>query len=331
MDWARMYANGTLSDADSRGWLAKFIASDGTLTDDGAHDFCRRHRIPKAWNALLGGLDKVPDPVDTSTRQWLLRTKLITHDNQVTEVGRIKLIESLKLAEQCATLQVPMEIVQLQRLEGLSTEAHAIAHLQQAYPEHLIVHDEHLSLGTIFYSCLLAHYDKLAPQLSKEDQAVFEDRRYLIGFDLWNFDAASIECACSQIIATTRADFDRGFALAVDLHKSVQQSLENRGLFRGSEFYWRLFEGYGNELLSDLARFRVTQPYLSFPDLCIVGSEGVSLIEVKAKDKLSFGQIYTFELLKQLKQRHRRIRDLGVLRLDFPKEPAAAAGDSPAS
>ena len=70
MDWARMYANGTLSDADSRGWLAKFIASDGSLTDDGAHDFCRRHRIPKTWNTLLGDLGKIPTgPVDTSARQ----------------------------------------------------------------------------------------------------------------------------------------------------------------------------------------------------------------------------------------------------------------------
>lgn len=313
-----MFIDGSLSVEDARVRLVKFIAPDGTLSASGAHEFCYRKRLPKAWNAVLRDLvDGNGTPSDPDIRRWLMRTRLSTADGKATALGKVKLIESVKLSDQCAYLQVPLDVAQVEKDPLISTEDHAIRHLQPTFPDHLILHDEHVSFETILYACLMAHYRELLQYLSTDYRNRFEDRRYLIGFGLCYFDADTIEQVCARIMKTSYTDFNRGFALAIDLHNEAQQTLENRRLFRGPDFYWRLFNGYGKALLCDLARLSVTQPYLSFPDLCIIGSDGISFIEVKAKDKLSFNQIYTFELLKELKSRHSQIQCIGVLQLRF--------------
>jgi hypothetical protein len=301
-----------------RGWLTKFIAPDGTLTASGAHEFCYRKRLPKTWSVALSDLAEGANTLrDPDILRWLARTRLVNDAGMITALGKLKLVESRKLSEQCAHLQVPLEVVHMEKDSRISTEGHAITHLQPNFPDHLILHDEHVSVETVLYACLMAHYCELVQYLSPQDRSRFEDRRYLIGFDLWNFDIDTIEYVCIKIMETSAVDFDRGFSLAVDLHNEAQQGLASRGLSRGLNFYQRLFDGYGKALLCDLARLRVSQPYLSFPDLCIIGQHGVSFIEVKAKDKLSFNQIYTFELLKELKLRHLQLQDLGVMQLNF--------------
>ena len=172
-------------------------------------------------------------------------------------------------------------------------------------------------VGTVFYACILAKHEELVAYSNMANFSLLGDKKYLIGLDKWSFDCESIEHVCNEIMRMDAPTFCKGFDFATFLHIEAGQDLESRSLHYGADFYLRLFNNFGPELLCDLLRTITNHSFLSFPDLTIIGELGVSFIEVKVKDKLSFNQIYTFILLKELKKKHDRIIDLELVKMIF--------------
>lgn len=317
-EWFNHYLSDSIPKDLPHNWLDKFILPDGALTASGAHDFCYRKRLPKEFIVALAGASANPrSDISPETLGWLIKCRLISADHEITQLGIVKLAESYPLVKQAEFLGLPMTVIHTSKDPALSTERNAIKHLEESYVDHLMLHDEGRLIGTVFYACILASYEKLVPCSSMANFSLLDDLKSLIGLDAWSFDCNSIEFVCDEIMQMDAAKFCKGFDFATLLHTEAGQDLESRSLNYGADFYLRLFNNFGPELLCDLLRLRVNQPYLSFPDLTIVGASGISYIEVKVKDKLSFNQIYTFILLKELKKKHSRIVDLELIKLVF--------------
>lgn len=317
-EWFNHYLTESIPKDLPHNWLEKYILPDGSLTASGAHDFCYRKRLPKDFIVALAGISAGSRPdISLATLEWLVKCRLISADHEITQLGVIKLAESYPLAKQADFLELPMTVVHTVRDPALSTERNAIKHLEKNYVDQLMLHDESRLVGTVFYACILASCEKLLPCSSMAQFSILEDRKYMIGLDAWSFDGNSIERVCEEIMEMDETAFCKGFDFATLLHNEAGQDIESRSLHYGSEFYLRIFNGFGPDLLCDLLRLRVNHPYLSFPDLTIIGKSGVSFIEVKVKDKLSFNQIYTFLLLKDLKKKNGRIADLKLIKLVY--------------
>lgn len=316
-EWFNHYLSDSIPKDLPHNWLDKFILPDGALTASGAHDFCYRKRLPKEFIVALAEVSANPvHDISRETLGWLIKCRLISADHEITQLGIVKLAESYPLSKQAEFLGLPMKVIHTSKDPTLSTERNAIKHLEESYVDHLMLHDEGRMIGTVFYACILASYEKLVPFSSMANFSSL-DRKSLIGMDTWSFDGNSIERVCDEITRMDTETFCNGFNLATSLHEEAGQDLESRSLNYGVDFYLRLFNNFGSDLICDLLRLHVSHPYLSFPDLTIVGASGISFIEVKVKDKLSFNQIYTFLLLKDLKEKHRRIIDLELVKLVF--------------
>lgn len=317
-EWFNHYLSESIPKDLPHNGLEKFILPDGSLTANGAHNFCYRKRLPKHFIIALAGLSDSSKPnITPETLGWLIKCRLINADHEITQLGIVKLAESYPLAKQADFLALPMTVVKTPKDPALSTERNAIKHLEKLYVDHLILHDEGQMVGTVFYACILAKHKELVPYSNMANFSLLGDQKYLIGLDKWSFDCDSIEHVCNEIMRMDAATFCKGFDLATFLHNEAGQDLKSRSLHYGTDFYLQIFNNFGPELLCDLLRILTSHPFLSFPDLTIIGASGISFIEIKVKDKLSFNQIYTFLLLKDLKKKHDRIVDLELVRMVF--------------
>lgn len=319
-NWYLHYLSESIpEDALNTSYLRGFIEMDGSLTERGSHEFCRRSKLPKDLVGLLCKSNSGEAFSETEVAQIaaLKRCKLIDANNVITNFGLMKLVESYSLDEQVKYLGIKLLNIELRKDPLLSHELNAISYLKNIYPDGLIFHDEGNIIGVLFYISIIAKYESLLKHSSFPPERIEINERSLLGLDAWAFSGNAIEFVCDEIMCMSKETFYSGYSLIKKMSEDLEQHLQRGDMSLEFEYLWKVFQFFGTSLLSDLLRMRESQPFLSFPDLTILSEEGVSYIEVKVKDKLSFNQIRTFSLLKKMQNKHKRILELCLLKLTF--------------
>jgi len=164
---------------------------------------------------------------------------------------------------------------------------------------------------------LYCSYFHRLPELTKEGWKHFMEGMgtmpLAIGLGLFDFenfvkDYATIADDLKETVATvTRDTFLRNY-----------RTLFKKGYcWLGAEesFVTQLFDNLGNERLTRILDTFLVDPYAfsqGWPDLTIIGGEGIHLIEVKEKDKLTVSQLITIPAMA--KAAHITVKVLQVSR-----------------
>lgn len=213
------------------------------------------------------------------TQKSLLKRGWMSSEGRLTSKGRVEAIATLPLAQQCAHLGIPLEVLPPQPRAAVGTEAVALAHYQAR--GFTGTHCEGQTLLAVLKALCLDYLGRV--YFSREDACVQHFEELLFSF------RHQVEALTAQAIATTPTRLRENLA---ELNRHVAYASD------AVEVEWaaRLFSAAGAPRLAATLERMAASPHLlqhGWPDLLLVKDEEVALVEVKAADKLNRNQVRT--------------------------------------
>lgn len=244
------------------------------------------------------------------TLEALRCRRFVDSTGSITEPGVVAGLSIAPLDDQCRVLKIPVEVVQLPRkfndpaVDGMYY--FMSKGLRCSYEE-----------GAVLRKVLYCSYFHRLPELTKEGWKYFLEGMgtmpLAIGLGLFDFedyvkDYTTIVDDLKEAIATVTHDkFQRNYRI-----------LFPKGYcWFGAEesFATYLFDHLGNERLTQILDAFLVDPYAfsqGWPDLTVIGDEGLQFVEVKEKDKLTVSQLITVPAM--IKAAHIPVKVLQVSR-----------------
>lgn len=293
---------------------SKLLTQSGALTEMGLWDAVDFPFSRALGNRLIGCYNK-EDPVASLISDYRTFCQVFRLINDKTgrlsDFAIVKAIQAMKLEQQCLALGIEFETIDMRERKAKVEKLVAQHYSRQGFTT------SWLEGGDILFLMRCASWTLLS------DICQYSHTPYLEAMLVDRENPAKVDKSAASALLNgirksnaeiVRRNFDR-------IYPRFSAAERIPGLT--SRYILGLYEAVGAELLHEIAKFFVTNPYLyrkGWPDITAYkikrfgqNEARLSLREVKVKDKLKSSQIITFMELRNL------ISDLRVVRVNFLK------------
>jgi hypothetical protein len=254
-------------------------------------------------NGLISIFKADNTPLSKPTRNALIKRKLITENNEITELGYYNTVAAIGLKEQCSILKIEYSSAKV-KYKG-SVEMAALSYFEGNGWEGFY------SEGTALFELLRGFIIEPLSQFAKETFEEFDRQEYEIlrHSIFYSYGKNIRNQILNNILNYNTTDLSRSLERLKSIRSKetfvfsfVNMTLDNSNPYKKSfpvEKIVSLFENMDRELLRRIAVMCMdgTISPAGWPDLLVFKENSVKFVEVKKNDKLIFSQIFTIETL----------------------------------